>query len=962
MFPTSPYSFFFLHHILSMGIPNILKIFNASSQNNPAPLNPISESLINTPDTRIDVFTGLFSGLLRRLTSGNKIDGGLRTEEEEKVYSWLYALAQSEKNLVFEYVQSTERGLSFTEAERRLREHGPNSPIDYTFPSWWHLLWNAFFHPFNIILIVLSALSYITADSPNGCIMLVLVFISVGLRFYQEYSSSQAAMKLSEFVRCPVKVQRCAGRVVQTELIVQVDQRDIVPGDIIIFEPGDLFPGDVRLLTSKHLVVSQSSLTGESGTTDKTADIREDQSTPLLDLRNICFMGTNVVSGSGTGLVVSTGSKTYMSTMFSTIGKQKPPDDFEKGVRRISYVLVGVMLLIVTIIVLTCYFTSRDVTESFLFGISVACALTPQMLPLIVNTSLAKGALAMARDRCIVKSLIAIRNMGSMDILCIDKTGTLTMNHAVMVNHLDGWGLPRESVLRFAFINAYFKTEQRYPLDAAILAYVYTNGYRFQPSKWKKIDEIPFDFTRRMVSVIVETEMETKDKSFQNVDRLVITKGALEEVIRPCSFINNMDRGEITTFSMEDQQRVLNTAEELSNEGLRVIGVAMKRLNMQTGDGSSDNYETVESDMVFLGLITFFDPPKDSAKQALWRLAEKGVKAKVLTGDSLSLAMKVCKEVGIRTAHVITGPDLELLNQEAFHETVKRATVLARLTPTQKLRIVQSLQKVGNHVVGFLGDGVNDSLAIDAANVGISVDSGASVAKDFADIILLEKDLNVLVGGVERGRLTYGNTMKYIKMSVIANIGSVLSILIATLFLGFEPLTPRQLLTQNFLYNVGQIVIPWDKMEDDYVKTPQRWSRKGLPMFILWNAPVCTLCDIATLLFIWFYYQFDNTIDLEFFHSAWFVEGLLVQTLIIHLIRTEKIPFIQEIASWPVICSTVVISAIGISIPFTTIGKVMGFVPLPLSYFGFLVLLFLGYFTVGQVVKRVYILFYKNWL
>lgn len=938
------------------------RFFNGNSHQNSSSSNPIREHLVTRPDDRKHGFANSVSVFLQRFMSGKKIDGGSRTEEEEKVYSWLYALAKSDKDLVFEYVRSTERGLSFTEAERRLKENGPNVPVEYHFPSWWHLLWTAFFHPFNIILIVLSALSYLASDNPNGCIMLVLVFISVSLRFYQEYGSSKAAMKLSELVRCPVKVQRCAGRVVQTELIVQVDQRDIVPGDIIIFEPGDLFPGDVRLLTSKHLVVSQSSLTGESGVTEKTADIKEDQSTPLLDLKNICFMGTSVVSGCGTGLIVSTGSKTYMSTMFSNIGKQKPPDYFEKGVRRISYVLIAVMLVVVTAIVLTCYFTSYDLSQSILFGISVACALTPQMLPLIVNTSLAKGALAMARDRCIVKSLTAIRDMGSMDILCIDKTGTLTMNRAIMVNHLDSWGLPKEKVLRFAFLNAYFKTEQKYPLDDAILAYVYTNGYRFQPSKWKKIDEIPFDFTRRRVSVILETELNPKEDSYQSLERFVVTKGALEEIINLCCFIDHIDQDAITTFSLEDQQRILNMGEELSYEGLRVIGVAVKRLQRKTSEGSIDSDEASESEMIFLGLITFFDPPKDSAKQALWRLAEKGVKAKVLTGDSLSLAVKVCQEVGIRTTHVITGPDLELLDQDLFHETVKGATVLARLTPTQKLRVVQSLQMVGNHVVGFLGDGINDSLALDAANVGISVDSGVSVAKDFADIILLEKDLNVLVAGVERGRLTFANTMKYIKMSVIANVGSVLSILIATLFLRYEPLTPRQLITQNFLYNFGQIVIPWDKVEEDYVKTPQSFSRKGLPMFILWNAPVCTLCDLVTLLFVYFYYRAYTANDARFFHSAWFTEGLLMQTLIIHLIRTEKIPFIQEVASWPVICSTVIVSAIGIAIPFTPIGKVMDFVRLPFSYYGFLVVLFIGYFSVGQVVKRIYILIYHKWL
>ncbi|GLT56753.1 hypothetical protein SLA2020_297730 [Shorea laevis] len=904
---------------------DILKIFGFFTPRNRRDFlpssNSIHQNLVNngTTNRQDGILISFFGFFRRRFRSGDKIDGGSRTDEEQKVYCWLYALAQSEKDLVFEYVRSTERGLSFTEAEKRLKEYGPNVPLEYTSSNWWQLLWNAFFHPFNIILIVLSVLSYITCDNPNGCIMLTLVFISVSLRFYQEYSSSKAAMKLSEFVRCPVKVQRCAGRFVQNEIIVQVDQRDVVPGDIVIFEPGDLFPGDVRLLSSKQLVVSQSSLTGESWATEKTAEVREEQSTPLLDLRNICFMGTNVVSGSGTGLVVATGSKTYMSTIFANIGKQKLPNDFEEGIRTISYVLILVMLLVVAIIIFADFFASHDLSRSILFGISVACALTPQMLPLIVNTSLSKGALAMARDRCVVKSLSAIRAMGSMDILCIDKTGTLTMNQAVMVNHLDSWGSTKEKVLHFAFLNSYFKTDQKYPLDDAILAYVYTNGYRFQPSKWRKMDEIPFDFIRRRVTVLLEKRSNSKNS--QVIDRYMVTKGALEEVMKVCSFVEHVDRDYIRTFSNEDHQRILNVVEQLSNEGLRVIGVAAKSVQMIESGQSMDNEDIVEADMVFLGLISFFNPPKDSAKQALLQLAERGVKAKVLTGDSLSLAIKICKEVGIRTTHVTTGPDLELLSQHAFHETVKSATVLARLTPSQKLRVVQSLQTVDNHIVGFLGDGINDALALDAANVGISVDSGASVAKDLADIILLEKDLNVLVAGVEQGRLTLGNTMKYIKMSVIANVGSVLSIMIATIFLLYEPLTPKQLLVQNFLYSMGQIAIPWDKLEEDYVKTPQRWSVK-----------------------------------------AWFVEGLLMQALIYHLIRTEKIPFIQEVASWPVLCSTVLISAVAIAIPYTVIGDVMGFVKLPLSYFVFLVVLFIAYFTVGQIVKRLYILVYKNWL
>nr|AHH24342.1 P3B-ATPase PH1 [Petunia x hybrida]AHH24343.1 P3B-ATPase PH1 [Petunia x hybrida] len=928
------------------------------------PYYNISQNLVQKPSGQTQhndgPNTSVFFRFLRRFTSAKKIDGGSRTEEEEKLYSWIYALAQSEKDLVYEYVQSTERGLSFAEADRRLKETGPNIPLENTFPQWWNLLWSASFHPFNIILLVLSVLSYIASDNPNGCIMLILVFISVSLRFYQEFSSSKAAMKLAEFVRCPIKVQRCAGRIVQTEVQVKVDQREVVPGDIVIVGPGDLFPGDVRLLESKHLVVSQSSLTGESATTEKTAYVREDNSTPLLDLKNICFMGTSVVSGSGTGLVVSTGLKTYLSTIFSKVGKKRPADDFEKGIRHISFVLISIMLVVVSVIVLSVYFTSRDLSKTILYGISVASALTPQMLPLIVNTSLAKGALAMAKDRCIVKSLTAIRNMGSMDIICIDKTGTLTVDFATMVNYFDSWGSPNETVLHFAFLNAYFQSQNKHPLDDAIMAYAYTNGFRFQPSKWNKIDEIPFDFTRRRVSVILETKISAKDEKISG-NRVLITKGALEDILRICSFVEHIDKGVILTFTKEDYRRISDLAERLSNEGYRVLGLAMKQLLPEVKVSSMIYEEDVESSMVFVGLISFFDPPKDSAKQALWRLAEKGVKAKVLTGDTLSLAIRICKEVGIRTTHVITGPDLESLDTDSFHETVKRSTVFARLTPTQKLRVVQSLQTKGDHVVGFLGDGVNDSLALDAANVGISVDSGASMAKDFANIILLEKDLNVLIAGVEQGRLTFGNTMKYIKMSVIANLGSIISLLIATLIFGFEPLTPMQLLTQNILYNLGQIAIPWDKMEDCYVKVPQRWSLKGLAMFTLWNGPLCSASDIATLLFLLLYYKVSR-LDFEFFRSAWFVEGLLMQTLIIHLIRTEKIPFIQEVASWPVVCATILISSIGIVIPYTTIGKILGFTALPLSYFGFLVVLFLGYFSFGQIIKKGYILVFKTWL
>eukprot|EP01018_Ginkgo_biloba_P028724 Gb_14318 [translate_table: standard] len=933
--------------------------------------NSIANNLLRKPPDGSDIEKQQESSQLRQKIAkcfgkcipGVEFAADIRSGEEEKVHQWLSTMARTEKSMVFEYVRSTERGLSFKEADRRLKEVGPNVPMDNLFSPWWELFWNAFWHPFNVILLVLSALCFVANDKANGSVMLVMVIISVSLRFYQEFSSSRAALKLSELVKASIKVQRCAGRDVQTELQVQIDQRDVVPGDIIIFSSGDLFPGDIRLLSSKALVVSQSSLTGESGTVEKLADIIEDPNTPLLELRNICFMGTSVVSGSGTGVVVSTRDKTYISTIFSTLGKRSPPHAFEKGVRRVSYMLIGFMLVIVPIVIVVDYLTTLNWGRSILFGISVAVGLTPQMLPLIVNTNLAKGALAMARDKCIVKRLVAIQNMGAMDILCTDKTGTLTMDRVVMVHHLDSWGMSKDKILYFAFLNSYFQTGLKNPLDDAILACAYTGGHRFEPTKWKKTDEVPFDFNRRRMSVVLEENNHNlvgMNKYPYLAKRIMVMKGAYEEVIKVCSFFQgDIDKDRIEPLSLEDYHRLLKMGEELSNDGQRVLGVATRKLNPVTLQNTCN--DTSEENMVFLGFLAFFDPPKESVREALWRLAEKGVKVKVLTGDTLPVAIKVCKEVGIRTAHVVTGPELSLLDDKSFHEVVRKVTVLAKLTPLQKLQVVQSL-KTGNHIVGFLGDGINDSLALKGADVGISVDSGASVAKDLAEIILLEKDLNVLVAGVERGRITHGNSMKYIKMAVTANFGTVVSVIVATACLSFDPLTPMQLLTQNLLYDISQIAIPWDTMDPEYVRVPHQWSASGIASFMLWNGPISTIFDIATFLFICWYYDANTVEREEFFHTAWFVEGLLMQTLIIHMIRTEKIPFIQRAASLPVICSTVVISTIGIAFPYTVIGKTMGLQYLPFSYYGFLIICILGYFVLAQLVKMAYIRVFKRWL
>ncbi|KAJ7556152.1 hypothetical protein O6H91_05G071400 [Diphasiastrum complanatum] len=936
--------------------------------------------------------------LVSNFLSDCSLPSSAKANNAKNVEDNIVRSATLDKDALLASLKTSLNGLMTEDAQERLKQHGPNVLSTKLARRWYKILWNAFWHPFNVILLVLATISGATSDIATVIVMCLMVVLSVGVRFYQEFKSSRAASKLSELVRDGAAVKRRENDSAQDGVEVEISQEVVVPGDIVILRTGDLLPGDIYLLTSNNLLVSQSALTGESIAVEKYADVIEDESTPLLDLKNVCFMGTSVESGGALGVVISTGDHTYISTIATSLARRAPINSFQKGVRRVSYLLICFMLAMVPIVIVISGFTTHNWGNSALFGISVAVGLTPEMLPMIVNANLARGALVMARKKCIVKTLDSVQNMGAMDILCTDKTGTLTIDRVAMVQYMDCHGISKDHVFEYAYLNSHFQTGLRNLIDSAILSFgdqVLLGGDRkIDPSKYKLVSELPFDFVRRRMSVILEMEdfgiNDGRQSSQVEVDHnaissigskpcLLVTKGALEEMLEICSSVQTDSEGRVA-MTPEYRKKLLSMGEELNADGLRLVAVATKELKQRKhatvtnmspptvhdhfSKFSSEQHKykhSEESDMLFHGILTFQDPPKESAKEAIETLERKGVAIKVLTGDALSIAVKICKDVGIATDFVVSGPELALLDSNEFVKAVHQATIMAKLTPNQKLKVVEAL-KVGSHTVGFLGDGINDSLALKSADVGISVDSATSVAKDAADIILLQKDLNVLVAGVTRGRITHGNTIKYIKMAASSNFGNVFSILVASAWLPFDPMKPIQILTQNLLYDFSQASIPWDKMDPEYLETPHQWSAKGIATFMICMGPISSIFDITTFNLMWFHYGIRTVERQAVFQTAWFLEGLLTQTLVIHMLRTKKIPFIQATASVPVLITTGIIVGLGLAIPYTPLGKTEKMVNPYGSYYYFLAITIFAYCCLAQLAKMAYIRVFKKWL
>lgn len=853
---------------------------------------------------------------------------------------------------VYGYFRTTPSGLSSDEVERRQAQYGRNEVEHERRKNPVTMFIRAFINPFIGILTLLIVVSYVldvwTAAPEEKewttiLIIATMILLSVIIRFCQDWRASRSSEALRKMVKNTCSVKR-AGREVE-ELPIE----ELVPGDIVTLAAGDMIPADVRVIETKDLFVSQSSLTGESEPIEKRPDARGRKYVrgSVVELDNICYMGSNVISGSATAVVFGTGGNTYLGTIARAIVGHRAATAFDRGIARVSLLLIRFMLIMVPFVFLVNGITKGDWLEAFIFAVSVAVGLTPEMLPMIVTANLSKGAVAMSRKKVIVKDLNAIQNFGAMNILCTDKTGTLTCDQIVLERYINADGSADDSrrILRHAYFNSFFQTGLKNLMDRAILAHVRELELESMKDDYRKVDEIPFDFTRRRMSVVVE------DRTGK---RQIVTKGAVEEMLEICS--HTEEGGAVRELTPERIATAKAICERMNHQGLRVLAVAHRSFL-----GKEDNFSVGdERDMVLIGFLAFLDPPKPSAASAIRQLQNYGIEVKVLSGDNDDVVRTVARQVGI-TGKALTGRELEELEGEELRRAVQEASVFSKVTPLQKTQIITLLQEA-QHTVGFLGDGINDAAALRQSDIGISVDSAVDIAKESADIILLEKDLMVLGEGVVEGRRTFGNIVKYIKMTASSNFGNMFSVMAASAFLPFLPMMPIHLLVQNLLYDISQTTIPFDRMDAEYLRKPRKWDASGLSRFMIWIGPISSIFDLTTYLLMWYLFKCQSAEMQALFQSGWFVEGLLSQTLIVHMIRTRKIPFIQSRASWPVMAMTFAIMAFGIAIPFTPFGASIGLVALPWSYFPWLAATLTAYCVLTQVIKNRYVKRFNSWL
>ena len=842
-------------------------------------------------------------------------------------------------------LQSNPGGLDAEQIRARLQRDGLNEVSREKPPHWSLQLLRAFRNPFIVVLLVLAGVQLATDgnDLTGPLIIAVMVGISVLLSFTQEYRSSRAAEQLKAMVRNTATVRRRASDGHSEQIEVPV--RELVVGDIVQLAAGDMVPADLRLLGAKDLFISQAILTGESVPVEKAAPaatvpgVVDDP----LELASVCYMGTNVVSGTASAVVLATGARSYLGSLAHSMAGARVQTSFDRGIRSVSWLLIRFMAVMVPVVFVINGLDKHDWGEAFLFALSIAVGLTPEMLPLIVTANLSKGALAMSRRKVVVKRLNAIQNFGAMDVLCTDKTGTLTLDRIVLERHLDLDGEASDQALEYGYLNSRFQTGLKNLLDKAVLAH---RDLEAAATRYRVVDEIPFDFQRRRMSVVLADGAG---------EHLLICKGAVEEMLSICAWAQT--GGVIEPMTGERRRAIKAMTHSLNEDGLRVLVVAVRRQPAQAhAYGVAD-----EEGLVAVGCLAFLDPPKDSAATAIRALHQHGVAVKVITGDNEAVTRKICREVGLDVGESVQGRDIESLDDAALDALVARVTVFAKMSPLQKARVVRSLQRRG-HTVGFLGDGINDAAALHDADVGISVDTATDIAKESADIILLEKNLMVLEEGVLEGRVTFGNIMKYIKMTASSNFGNVFSVLVASAFLPFLPMLPLQILVQNLLYDISQLSIPFDRMDEEYLSKPRKWDAGDIGRFMAWIGPVSSIFDITTFWLMWHYFGANSPAHQSLFQSGWFIEGLLSQTLIVHMIRTRRIPFLQSVASAPVLGLTLAIIVLGMLIPFSTLGGKIGMVPLPPMYFAWLALTLASYCVLTQLVKVIYIRRYGRWL
>ncbi|MEY3201978.1 MAG: magnesium transporter [Pseudomonadota bacterium] len=848
----------------------------------------------------------------------------------DAVSSQLKKFAALDEAAVLAALHTQHEGLSDDEAAKRRREVGENQLAqDKPLPAWQHLF-HCYGNPFNLLLTLLALVSWLTQDTRATVVILVMVVLSTLMRFIHEARSAKAADGLKTRVGNTASVLR--------GVTIELPIRALVPGDVVMLSAGDMVPADLRLLHAKDLFVSQSAMTGEALPVEKFPAPHAHEANPLA-LNNILFMGTNVVSGSGVAVVLATGSRTSFGQMAEHLAAApREPTAFAAGVNRVSWLLIRFMLVMAPVVLVINGLSKGDWLEAMLFSLAVAVGLTPEMLPMIVTTTLAKGAVMLSAKKVVVKRLDAIQNFGAMTVLCTDKTGTLTQNRIILERHIDVTGQDSPAVLEFAYLNSHYQTGLKNLLDVAVLEHVDMKHRLDIDRSYRKVDEIPFDFSRRRMSVVV-CEREHHHE--------LICKGALDEVLDVCVQVREGDKD--TPLDSAARGRISTLAASLARQGLRVVAVAVKDAPLdQTTFGVRD-----ETGLTLIGFVAFLDPPKESTAPAIKALKAHGVEVKILTGDNEYVTEKICRDVGHTVRGIRLGPELEAMSEEALRQAVREANVFARLTPLQKERIVSLLKDEGE-VVGFLGDGINDAPALRAADIGISVEGAVDIAREAADIILLEKSLMVLDEGVMEGRRTFANMGKYIKMTASSNFGNVLSVMMASAFLPFLPMLPLQLLVQNLLYDISQIAIPFDAVDEDTLQKPQHWQADDLSRFMLWFGPLSSLFDGITFAALWWIFEANSPDRAAVFQSGWFIEGLMSQALIVHLIRTRKLPFIQSRASAPLLFATAAVMLVAVWLPMGSLAGYFGMAPLPAGYFAFVGVALAGYCILAQGLKAVY--------
>jgi len=810
-------------------------------------------------------------------------------------------------------LRASESGLTSGQAKIRLEEYGKNSLAEKKSSILTDIL-TQFRSPLIWILIIATLVSFFFGEVVNAIIITVMILLGVVLNFYQAYSAGRAVERLKESIKTTVFVMR-DGKEKETKI------EEVCPGDIVLLAPGRMVPADSRVIYSKELFVNQSSLTGESVPAEKTHLKLKGSTKSFAEMNNIVFMGTSVVSGTGMAVVINTGANTEFGKISKDLAQTAPLTDFERGVKGFSYLIMKAVLTLVILIFFLNSLMKHNILESLMFSLAIAVGLTPELLPAIMSINMAKGSLNMAKKGAIVKRLSSIPNFGSMDVLCTDKTGTLTEDKIHLVKYVDTEGKHSDKVLLHAYLNSSFHTGISNPLDSAITTFrkVPIPGY-------KKIDEIPFDFVRRRMSVVVE----------KSGKRFLITKGATEEILKS------------TSASKQLHKKAMSQYQKLSGEGYRVLAVAMKRVGRKKAYSKNE-----EHGMLFLGFAVFLDPPKNDAREALKEVQAMHIEIKVITGDNELVTKKICDEIGLEVKGVLTGDEINRLNDDALRVRAERTTIFARFSPDQKNRVINALRANG-HVVGYLGDGINDAPSLQTADVGISVNKAVDIAKDSADIVLTHKNLEILRNGVLEGRKTFGNTIKYITMGLSSNFGNMFSVLGAVLYVPFLPMLPIQIMFNNVLYDFSQITIPSDHVDREYIQRPKRWDMKFLKRFMLVFGPISSVFDLLTYFLMYGVFHASAAM----FQTGWFIESLATQTLVIHVIRTKRTPFLESMASKWLLFSTFACVAIGWAIPYTRIGSFFGFVPLPGKVLLAITGLVVVYLVIVEIVKR---WFYKRY-